>query len=200
MRKHGRRILAGMLALCLLAGMAASQKGTDIYAAGTDSVSEGVEPPVDESPADDEETIEDEAVPETAPENLEQWALANLIAALLTVLICLVLFITLFTGRRRVEDEDETDRRYEYIEYEKPEEETEYELKRRTLVRLGSIIPAAAAVLLFVFTENLRNPMTLMDHWTLLMLTVLIVQLIVAFLSKKRRVDDEDGDEGAVIL
>ena len=46
----------------------------------------------------------------------------------------------------------------------------EEELKRKGLIRLLSILPALLAVITFMLTENMRNPMVFVDKWTLLML------------------------------
>ena len=57
-----------------------------------------------------------------------------------------------------------------------------------------SIIPAAAALILFVLTENMRNPMVLTDRWTILMAVILMIQAVVAYIAKKSE-DDNDDDE-----
>ena len=42
-----------------------------------------------------------------------------------------------------------------------------------------------AAVIAFILTENMRLPMVLVDKWTLLMVIIALVQLLVAYFSKK---------------
>jgi H+/gluconate symporter-like permease len=133
-------------------------------------------------------SIDDEAVPQAPGEDTNAWALVNLIAAILTVLTSLILLLTWFIGKKKEEDEED-----EYAEAE--EDEDESKLKRRTLVRLGSLIPAIVSVIAFIVTEDMRNPMIFVDRWTLLMIVILIIELLFVLFSKKKNVDDDEDDD-----
>ena len=61
-------------------------------------------------------------------------------------------------------------------------------------MRLVSIIPAAAAIIVFILTEDLSSKMQLVDKFTALMIIILAVQVIVAALAKVKK---EDADETA---
>ena len=61
-------------------------------------------------------------------------------------------------------------------------------------MRLVSIIPAAAAIITFIVTEDLSSKMQLVDKFTALMIIILAVQVIVAALAKVKK---EDADETA---
>lgn len=106
------------------------------------------------------------------------WALINLICAIITAILCLIMLIRYF-GKRREEDEETGE---------------ETEIKRKGLIRLLSLIPAIAAIIIFILTEDMTLPMQLVDKWTLLMVVILIIQIIVAFFAKKKK-DEEEGDE-----
>ena len=104
------------------------------------------------------------------------WALLNLIMAVLTGIMSAVLLVGYF-GREENDEENE-------------DESTD----RKGFARFMSIIPAAAALILFVLTENMRNPMVLTDRWTILMAVILMIQAVVAYIDKKSE-DDNDDDE-----
>jgi hypothetical protein len=122
------------------------------------------------------------------------WALINLIATILSAVICIVLLVTWFRKKKEDEEEDEEDKEEKKSEEDEDEEE-EKKTKRRTICRLASIIPAVASVIIFCLTENIKNPMILVDKWTLLMIVLLLVNIILAFFSKKKKKDEDDDEE-----
>lgn len=113
--------------------------------------------------------INDEETPLAAPRS---WALLNLILAVLTIVVSAVLLAGRFLGKKREERE-------EVQEYE------DSRLKRKTLVRGLSLVPAAASVICFALTENITNPMVLIDKWTLWMAVFAAANAALAVLSKK---------------
>ena len=70
---------------------------------------------------------------------------------------------------------------------EKEEESDEKEAR----IRLSVVIPAAASVILFILTEDVRNPMALVDAWTPVMLLILVggcmLDLLVARRDRKEK-------------
>ena len=69
------------------------------------------------------------------------------------------------------------------------------DIKKKGGWRLASIIPAVAAVIAFILTENMRLPMVLVDKWTLLMVIIALVQLLVAYFSKKKTQEPEQPEQ-----
>ena len=118
------------------------------------------------------------------------WALVNLILTVLTVLGSILLLIG-YIGKKQKEREDENGN---VILNAEGEAETD-DIKKKGGWRLASIIPAVAAVIAFILTENMRLPMVLVDKWTLLMVIIAVVQLIVAVLCKKKKESEEDENQ-----
>ena len=118
------------------------------------------------------ETIEPTNPPQSAPAG--KWALINLIAMLITIILALALIATLI--------------------YNKLDEDEEEEVKHKTPLRILSIIVAVVAFVIFVLTENILLPMVLVDKYTLLMIIILIVQIIIA-ISSKHKVEEENEYE-----
>ena len=70
----------------------------------------------------------------------------------------------------------------------------EKDIKKKGLLRVLDIIPAVAAVITFILTEDMSLPMQMVDKWTLLMVVILIVDIVGALFTKKK-VKDADSDE-----
>lgn len=113
------------------------------------------------------------------------WALANLLAAIATVIATLGMYVTYFKKHEN-DEEDENEERKENNE--------------RKTSKLFSIIPAAVSVILFILTEDMRNPMVLFDKWTLLMMVIMIGNLVVAYLTRNKKEEKENEENEAVAL
>jgi cbb3-type cytochrome oxidase subunit 3 len=74
--------------------------------------------------------------------------------------------------------------------------EDEKTVKRKKILKLLSLIPAIAAVIAFILTEDMTLPMQMTDKWTILMLIIFIVQAIMRILTKNKK-DEEDNSKNA---
>ena len=144
----------------------------------TETIAES-EPPKAES---EPEVIEDEETP-LAPMPTGAWALVNLILMLLTVLASLLLLIG-YLGKKKHTERDEYGN-----------ERIDYTRNKKGFWRVASLIPAIAAVIAFVLTENMKLPMIMVDRWTLLMAVIAVLQLIVAVMSKKQKESQDEENE-----
>ena len=104
------------------------------------------------------------------------WAILNLLCALATAMLSLIIMIRYFGARR----EDE-----EAVEIE--------DRNRKGSLRLASLIPAIGAIAVFILTENMANPMVITDKWTVMMVIILAVQTGLALLVGKKDSDKEDS-------
>ncbi len=144
------------------------------------------------------EDIEDETVPlASGPEDIPDeevplaaapaWALVNLILSILTVLGSLLLLIG-FIGKKKEEVLDEDGNAILDAEGNS----LMNQIHKHGGWRLGSLLPAILSVIVFILTEDMRNPMILVDRWTLLMVIIAVVQILVAFFSKKETEKPEE--------
>lgn len=106
------------------------------------------------------------------------WALLNLIMTVITGIISAVLLTGYFGKKEDEEDEDD-----------------DAETKRKGLVRLASIIPAAGAIIAFILTEDMSLQMALTDRWTILMAVILLIQAVTAMFAKKEKEENEETAE-----
>ena len=110
------------------------------------------------------------------------WALVNLLCAIATALLSIIMLIRYF-GKRREEDEETGE---------------ETEIRRKGAVRLMSIIPALGAIIAFILTEDMSNPMIMIDKWTVLMIVILAIQIVVAIFAKTRKHESQEEATEAV--
>ena len=62
------------------------------------------------------------------------------------------------------------------------------------VIVLELLLPAAAAIITFLYTEDLSNTMGLVDRWTWLMLLYIILQLVLVFFIR-RKTEKEKAEE-----
>jgi hypothetical protein len=126
--------------------------------------------------------INDDSTPEAASSG--HWALINLVCALLSVLLGVIVILS--KHKKDEEDEDE-----QVVESEEDDEETSTRHRRWKVV---AGIDAVIAVVVFIFTENITLPMQLVDKWTILMVVFLLVSVISTYFARKWHEDDEDDE------
>lgn len=122
--------------------------------------------------------IPDPEPPKDLIPDVDYWALLNLILLVLTILVAVTDGVLYFRNPRDKYGE----------EYGDDEDE---EVKRHGIPRILAFIAAVAACILFVFTEDITEPMIWVDEYTIWQLLLFIATVILSMLSKKEF--DEDG-------
>ena len=162
-------------------------------------------------PTPEPEVVDDDDVPEvepvTEPEEIDDddtpvapgeptWALINLILSIIAVITAIIMAITFFFAKKK-EDEDEEQQAQKAPKAE-GEEEEEKKKSYKGLKFLG-FIPAAAAVILFILTENMHFKMILVDKWTILTAVFAVIAIVIGILTrnKKDKEDEEANGEQA---
>ena len=116
------------------------------------------------------------------------WSLVNL---LLTIFTALAAAWQLISRKKKDENEDE-----ENTQNAQTTEEEDQD-NRRSRLRLLSLVPAVGSVLLFIFNENLRNPMILVNRLTVVMVMIAAVQVALMVLTAQSEDDEDDRQEAA---
>jgi NADH:ubiquinone oxidoreductase subunit 2 (subunit N) len=89
-----------------------------------------------------------------------------------------LLLVTYFRKRKDEEDESNPD--------------DEENVKKHLGLRLLSIVTTAIAIVLFIMTEDMSNPMRFIDDWTIFHVIITAVTLVIAFFSRKTYEEDEE--------
>lgn len=127
------------------------------------------EPEPTEEPIIEEIPDDDPAL--AGPANLA-WALVNLILAILTAAASIVLLIG-YIGKKK-------------------NEKTGKDIRKKGWTRLFSLITGIGAIVAFILTENMANPMRLVDRWTIVMAVIALIQLVVCFVAKRKEDDAQE--------
>ena len=150
--------------------------GTLTAAAGGTGTSTITNNPAPKAPG---KTVIDEPAPPLTVS--AYWALINLLCAIATAFLSLIMLMRYF-GKREEEDEETGE---------------VTEIKRKGAVRLASVIPAIAGIVAFILTEDMTNPMTMVDKWTILMVVILAIQVIVAIVAKTKKSNDDEYEQAS---
>ncbi|MEG0358431.1 MAG: hypothetical protein RR598_04150 [Anaerorhabdus sp.] len=124
----------------------------------------------------------DEITPhESTPEVVgRSWALINLIASLIGVLLTIVL---LFAKHEKEEENEEN-------------QEVKDEFERKRIYKVIGVIVAVVSIIVFLLTENITLPMKLVDKYTLLMIAFALGNIVCFYFGRKwHEVEDEEVEE-----
>lgn len=134
------------------------------------------------------EKIKEEATPQAAQKG--HWALINLIAAMLSVVLAVV---ALLAKHAKDEDEDDENKDDQVVANENEDDENESIRHRRW--KIIATIDAILAVVVFILTENLAHDMVLVEKWTVLMVLFGLISIVSTYFARKWHEEDEDEDE-----
>ena len=133
------------------------------------------------------EKIKEEATPQAAVKG--HWALINLIAAMLSVVLAVAALLA-----KHAKEEDEEEKDDQVVESENQDDETVASKRHRTW-KIVAVVDAIAAVVVFILTENLAHNMVLVDKWTVLMVLFGLISIVSTYFARKWHEEDEDEDE-----
>ena len=130
------------------------------------------------------EKIKEEATPQASPKG--HWALINLIAAMLSVVLAVAALLA-----KHAKEDDEEEKDDQVVESENQDDETSASKRHRTW-KIVAVIDAIAAVVVFILTENLAHDMVLVDKWTVLMVLFGLISIVSTYFARKWHEEDED--------
>jgi len=136
------------------------------------------------------------------------WALFNLLCLIATALE-FIIGIILLRRKKQEEDAEEVQKQLEGLtgealeamEQKLQEEREAYEerekklWKKRRRWRVAGVLPAAASIILFILTEDIRLPMIWMDRWSIWMFIIFVIETLMSFHSRYKEVEQELEDE-----
>jgi preprotein translocase subunit SecG len=141
-------------------------------------------------------------VPLFAPlESEGTWSLINLLLAIIGVVFALAAVIRALLTKREQDKEDEKAAEKEAYRQRAASREDEGNRKEKRYRRTwlaGSAVLAIANGLLFLFTQDMRLQMVLVDGWTIINAILLAAEIIAMTVTfKKKKEDDKDGDDNS---
>ena len=145
--------------------------------------------PIVDNPAPQVETVADDG---NALGDGGAWSLFDLICTILTTILAAIMLIGAL-GRNRKEGDDEEEAAAKRANGEEVDYEEVY--KRKRIGRILSIVPAIGAIVLFILTQDLTQPMIIFDIWSLVFAIIAIINIVLAIVTRKKTDDDEDEEQ-----
>ncbi|MCL2632519.1 MAG: InlB B-repeat-containing protein, partial [Coriobacteriia bacterium] len=106
------------------------------------------------------------------------WALLNLILAVIGVVLAIATLISYFSKRKETEEDEESN--------------VQTTSRKRFALRIFNAILAVTAVILFLLTEDMTQPMIFVDWWTIFHIIIFILQAIATVLVRNKKEDEEE--------
>ena len=133
-----------------------------------------------------------------APAPSGYWALLNLIMAIISVLIGIIMLVRR-AGKKDDEEDDGTDpdgtgsrAAYAASAADAEEEDQQDERKKKRMLSLiAAVLLAIGSVIAFILTEDLTNTMAFIDRYTILM-AILLAGSVISFIFRDKDNDDEE--------
>ena len=138
--------------------------------------------PIADNPTPQTQTIADDG---NALGDGGSWSLFDLICTIVTTILAAIMLIFALGRNRKEGEEDE----------QTGEQEPDEVYKRKRLGRVLSVIPAAGAIILFILTQDLTQPMAFFDNWSLVFAIIGIINIVLAIVTRKKTKDDDDEQQ-----
>ena len=131
----------------------------------------------------------------------DAWALINLILSMVGTMFATLAILRMIYERRNkntefisYEDANEAEVVYEENSIENYAEKKAY----RPVMIITTTLSAIIGIILFILTQNMNNPMILIDKWTIAHVIILVVGTLTMILSHKKVEDEIYNYEGGM--
>jgi hypothetical protein len=128
--------------------------------------------------------VEDSRIPLFGFPGSLSWALANLIICIAGAILAGVTALRFMRKRRDVQDEQI------FRDTEKEEDGR----RRRPVWLILTIVFAVAGVILFILTQDMRNPMVVFDIWTIVNVAIFVAELIAIRLAFGKKDEEKENE------
>lgn len=148
-----------------------------------------------------QQNIDENEVPESAPSDIDDsatpklfpkpspyyWAFMNLVITILTVLLSMMTIFAYLGKNKKKTDKNE--------QSSENVEERQQEVRKKSILKLIDVIPAATAVITFMLSEDMDNIMIMTDDYTPIMLFILLIDVVCAFFTRRslRKTGEDKG-------
>ena len=133
------------------------------------------------------EEIDEPETPLARNTPISTWSLFDLICTLVSILAGIIMTVTFFKKK----DDDEEDPNAEPVKAVNPEEEEEDEKKRKYGKFLG-LLPAIAAIITFILTQDLSGKMVIFDKWSILFAAYVLLDAAMGYLTRNKKAEKEE--------
>jgi uncharacterized membrane protein len=138
---------------------------------------------------------------------VSKWAVVNLVLSIVGVVLAVLVFVRALLLKKKT-DEDEEHKNYDAktaavasgdVQGKKRDDDDSEKFTQRRIVWLvATLVLAIVSVVVFLLTEDMSNPKTLVDKWTIINAVLLIAEILsilFVFHNKKTDTDDDSTDK-----
>jgi uncharacterized repeat protein (TIGR02543 family) len=128
----------------------------------------------------------------TTPPPLQVWAIVNLMLSIVGLIfaIFVVLYVLLQKRQKRQKQQQKTAKSQNTATVHSRNEQNDEQQQRkqhRKLWLITAVIMGIAGVIVFILTEDMNNPMVLIDRWTIVNAIIFIVEIMAIIFTFKRK-------------
>lgn len=124
-----------------------------------------------------------------------KWALLNLLLAIVSFVVAVALAVVYILNQKKERSET---KQVGELEQEQPADT--YTRRTKLTWRILAIASGIVSPVIFLLTENMRNPMGWVDKWSILMVGITLLQVVFVVLLYKAQtydpIEETDGQEG----
>jgi len=157
--------------------------------------SESTTNPYDSSDEDWIRLIPDEILPTARIGAARTWAFVNLILSLAGAIVAIIMGISVLLKSRRERTEETHEETHKVTHNETNKDKNEKTKRGRPLLIILTPILAIIGLILFILTQDMSHPMTLIDWWTPLHLLLLADEILCSIFAFKRGKYETDEAE-----
>jgi uncharacterized repeat protein (TIGR02543 family)/uncharacterized repeat protein (TIGR01451 family) len=160
------------------------------------------DPVVPESDGTPTITIFGTDIPLYSGDGTGSWSLFDLLCTLAAIILAIICAIRFIRARRNKDDEEDIRRRATYNQNTQQYEYAEKIKRRRLPLLIASIIIAILAIILFIITQDITQPVVIFDRWSIVFAigVVLAVVALVLVVHKKKEEETYEDFEGMQVV
>jgi len=150
------------------------------------------------------EVIEEPEPPQASPEVIDEpetpmakgptrptWSLFDLICMIVCAIVAAITGVTYFKKK----DDAEEDENAEPVKAKAEGEEEEEDENKRHKSKFLGLIPAVAAIITFILTQDLSGLMVFFDKWSILFAVYVIADGLVAYFTRNKKPEEEEEEQ-----
>ena len=130
--------------------------------------------------------------------SIRYMALFNLLCVVIILLLAIFVLFQRNENRNRNDSENDNENDHENNNESENENEKQYRYRKRR-GKIFLCLDFVVSLIVFILTEDIRNPICIFDWWSILMAIFLIAAIVILIVGKRDKNDEEEVVEREVV-
>jgi uncharacterized repeat protein (TIGR02543 family) len=133
---------------------------------------------------------------------LREWAFVNLVLSVVGLVLAIIVVLYVLLEKKRKQQQQKQQQKgvkgqNTTANTDDDDDDNEVQQKqRRKLWLIASFALGVAGIIVFFLTENMNNPMTMVDKWTIINAIIFVIELVaIAFIFKRKKTTTETNEK-----